>query len=368
MRIGYDAFPMGHQHGGIGVYTRQLLQSMLASEHVQEEFVAYLPKNMHEDPFPPPGGKFGGLTWVRTDRFSLRWRGKADKLDLYHGTNFKFHTQGRYGVVLNIHDLWLDRHPEYSKKVFGQTLSSLRARRRAARASHIIAISHSTAKDIEECYGIAQEKITVVYPGVSGEFYPHHHEEQFSRVRTRIGLPTQPYILFIGGADPRKNHQALFEAFATHADLKQRYYLVAVGDPLHYMGDLQQTGKQFDILDRTVFPGSVSRDELRMLYSHAELFVFPSRCEGFGFPVLEAMACGVPVVTSSTTALPEVAGDAAVLVDPDNHFDLGRAMVRVLDDQGLQEILRKKGFDRVKQFSWEQTARKTLDVYKTLCR
>lgn len=368
MRIGYDAFPIGQTHGGIGVYVRQLLQSMVTYSQAEDEFIAYVPKDIGEDPFPYPAVRSGSLTWVRTDRFSLRWRGKADRLDLYHGTNFKFHTQGRFGVVLNIHDLWLDRHPEYSKKVFGQKLSSIRTRRRAARASHIIAISHATAKDIETYYGIAQEKISVVYPGVSEAFYPNCHDEQFSRVRKRLGLPEQPYLLFIGGADPRKNHQTLFDAFGAHAELKGQYYLVAIGDSSHHMGDLVQTGQRFGILDRIIFPGSISLDDLRILYSHAQLFIFPSRCEGFGFPVLEAMACGAPVVTSNTTALPEVAGDAAVLVDPENPSELGKAMVRVLNDPGLQGTLRKKGFDRVKQFSWERAARETMNVYKMLCR
>ncbi len=284
MRIGYDAFPIGHTHGGIGVYASQLLKSMVACAQGEEHFFAYLPQKTQSDPFVPSGGGAKRLTWIRSNRFSLRWRGATDHLDLYHGTNFKFHTQGRHGVVLNIHDLWLDRHPEYSKKLFGQQYSTLRAKRRAKKATHIIAISKATAMDIEECYEVASEKISVVYPAVSDVFYPDRQEEAFLKLQARLGLQRRPYILFIGGADPRKNHQVLFEAFADSSDLKREYCIVAVGDPSHHFGNFVESAKRFNILDRVVLPGSVSLEELRLLYSYAETFVFPSRCEGFGFP------------------------------------------------------------------------------------
>jgi glycosyltransferase involved in cell wall biosynthesis len=142
---------------------------------------------------------------------------------------------------------------------------------------------------------------------------------------------------------------------------------VLVGDIHHRFGDLLQTARTLGLERRVVCTGRLPIEDIRLLYSHADLFVFPSIYEGFGMPVLEAMACGAPVITSNRTALPEVAGDAAVLVNPEDAEELGEAMVRVLEDQTLRATLKEKGLKRAKQFTWERAARQTMALYRELC-
>src|SRR5947208_2754067 len=186
-------------------------------------------------------------------------------------------------------------------------------------------------------------------------------------LRRRIGLHADKYILFIGGADPRKNHATLVAAFAGRAEQLKSHALVLVGDRVHPFGSYMKTVRAHGLEAQVVCPGRLPSEDLRLLYSAAELFVFPSIYEGFGMPVLEAMACGAPVITSNTTSLPEVAGDAAILINPLNAGELGEAIVRVLSDEKLREGLRARGLERVKQFTWERAARHTMEVYREVC-
>lgn len=366
MRIGIDAFPITNKYGGIGRYTRNLLKGLLALKS-DEEFFAYVSMGSQKHVELETWESCSRLKRVEVRKHFLRWRGWLDKLDLYHGTNYKVQTMGRLGGVVTIHDLWLDRHPEYSKKVLGQRMSFFRTRRRASQVVRVITVSEHSAKDIQELYGLSKDRIAVIPNGVSGEFRPDYEEVRVSRLRSRYGLPAEPYILFMGGADPRKNHLALFRAYAIKPTLRESHFLVVVGNPVHRLGSIRETARTLGISDRVVCTGRVNTDDLRLLYSNAALFVFPSRYEGFGLPILEAMACGTPVITSNTTAPPEVAGDAAILVNPDEVDQLGEAIVRVLQDPILQVDLRAKGFERAGQFTWERTARETLALYREIC-
>jgi glycosyltransferase involved in cell wall biosynthesis len=188
-----------------------------------------------------------------------------------------------------------------------------------------------------------------------------------AELRRRFAIPTERFILFVGGADPRKNHQSLLRACVRLPELLAEHSLIMVGDAVHRFGDIRQTARTFGLEHRTLCVGRLSVADMRAFYSHAEVFVFPSLYEGFGLPVLEAMACGVPVITSATTSLPEVAGDAALLVNPEDVEALADAITRVLEDHDLRDILRAKGFDRVKQFTWERVARRTMELYREMC-
>jgi len=363
MKIGFDASPIIQSVGGVARYARNLLKALLALES-GDSFVGYVPvgasPNLNWS--QNSGGEF--LKWVEVGRYNFHQRGVLDQLDLYHGTNFKIQTSGRFGTILTIHDLWLDRHPEYSKKFFGQRLSFYRTRRRARHANRIIADSHFTAAEIQELYGIPAEKISVIHLGLTSDFFPDQDEAKFSELRQRIGLPNLPYIFFVGGADPRKNHRVLLQAFSHHLFLRQNYYLVVVGSSTSRVGSIQQTSQELGILDKVVCVNNVSVEDLRLLYSQAAVFVFPSRYEGFGFPVLEAMACGVPVIASKVSSIPEVAGTAALLVSPENEDELAHAITRVLQDPILQDVLRQQGLERSKAFLWSRTALETLKIYQ----
>jgi len=368
MKIGFDATPLIHPVGGIARYAKDLLKAILDLKS-GDTLIGYIPVGASSQ-LPWPAGEYHGhLEWVEIGPCSFRRRGSVDQLDIYHGTNFKLQTSGRYGTVLTIHDLWLDRHPEYSKKLFGQRLSFIRTKRRVQQATRVIAVSEFTAKEIQELYEVPANKISVVHHGISKEFFPDPSPtKNFSGLRERLGIPDKPFVLFIGGTNPRKNHQTLFKALANNTFLCRDHSLVVVGSTSFKELTLEKTIHAFGLEECVVCVEQVSLIELRMLYSRASLFVFPSRYEGFGFPVLEAMACGVPVITSGCSALPEVAGDAAILVDPENSEALEQAMVQVLQDLDLQHTLRQKGLARAASFDWMRTAEQTLQVYHAIAQ
>ena len=366
MRIGFDANPMVGDMGGVGWHSYHLLRTMLAQQK-EIDFLAYAKPGAEEPDSVKvwPGAE--RLEWMNSSRWGMAKRGASDRLDLYHGTNFKMQTVGRYGGVVTIHDLWLDRHPEYSKKMLGQWSSSFKTRQTALRARKAVTVSEFSARELVELYGLKREHVVVIPNGVSEDFTPRKDAPAMAELRKRIGLKAAPYILFLGGADPRKNHQIFLEAAEMVRGKLGPRMLVLVGSPIHPFGNYEETARRRNLSDKVLCPGRLSMNDLQLLYSSTDLFVFPSLYEGFGMPVLEAMACGAPVLTSNSTALAEVAGDAALLADPQDALALGEAMIRALEDEALRAALKVKGFDRAKQFSWEQAAVKTIALYRELC-
>ena len=366
MKIGFDANPMVGDMGGVGWHCYHLLRTMLATQE-GIDVVAYAKPGAER---PEAVGAWPGvarLQWVNASRWGMGKQGLSDQLDLYHGTNFRMQTVGRYGGLVTIHDLWLDRHPEYSKKMLGQWPSAFKTRQTALRARRTITVSEFSARELVELYGLKREHIQVIPNGVSEDFVPRLDEPAMAALRKRIGLKADRYVLFVGGADPRKNHQTFLEAVEKVRKKLGSRMLVLVGSPIQPFGNYEETARRRSLQEKVLCPSFVSTFDLQLLYSAADLFVFPSLYEGFGMPVLEAMACGAPVVTSNSTALAEVAGDAAVLADPQDARALGEAMVRVLEDESLRAALRVKGLARAKQFSWEQAASKTIALYRDVC-
>lgn len=365
MRVGIDASPVVGDLGGVGVVTHHLLKGLLTLNEPLD-LVAYV----------PPGALRRGclegwpasprLRWVEAGRWQMAARGKTDGLDLFHGTNFKMRTAGRYGGVVTLHDLWLDRHPEYSTKWLGQSLSSFRTRRTAWRAKRVITVSEHAAGEIQSLYGIPRSRLSVIHNGVTPVFLTLPGSDRMQAVRDQLQLADRPYILFVGGADPRKNHRTVVRAFARRRYEWKDHLLVLVGDAEHRFGSYRRSVQAEHIEEAVRCPGRVSSEDLHALYAGASVFVFPSLYEGFGMPVLEAMASGAPVVTSNTTALPEVAGDAALLVNPESPDELGEAVTRILQDEPLRRSLQAKGKERVKQFTWDRTARQTFGVYREI--
>ncbi len=366
MRIGIDANPMVGDMGGVGWHSYHLLRTMLA-QHEGIDFLAYAKPGADQPDSVKAWPGVERLQWINSSRWGMGKRSSSDQLDLFHGTNFKMQTVGRYGGVVTIHDLWLDRHPEYSKKMLGQWPSSFKTRQTALRARKAITVSEFSARELVELYGLKREHIRVIPNGVSEDFVPRRDDQTMEELRKRIGLTAEHYVLFIGGADPRKNHQTFLEAAEMVRKKLGSRMLVLVGSPIHPFGDYEKTARRRSLLEKVLCPGRVSTNDLQLLYSSADLFVFPSLYEGFGMPILEAMACGAPVLTSNSTALAEVAGDAALLADPQDARALGEAMIRVLEDEPLRAALKVKGFARAKQFSWEQAAAKTVELYRQVC-
>ncbi len=362
-RIGFDAGPVHAIYSGIGQYVRQLFPAMYQ-----------LNSSIDWVGFSSARQKTRPIGWESLDALTLKpfesrwlpeWMGhSSESLDLFHGTNFKARNYGQKKTVLTIHDLWLDRNPASSKKLFGQGISSWKTRRGAILAEKIIAVSEFTKQEIHEVFGIPLEKIAVIYHGCSGDMFPDHDEKTWNDLRVRLGLSERPFILFVGGAEPRKNHRVLFEAFAQCPKLVKECSLIAVGDETVKEESLRRTAQTFGLSENVQCPGSLSIGDLRVLYSHATVFVYPSHYEGFGIPLLEAMACGTPIITGQETALPEVAGNAASYVNVHDPEQLSAMLEQLLNDSELTERLRMNGFKRVKQFTWEKAARETLEVYQ----
>jgi glycosyltransferase involved in cell wall biosynthesis len=277
------------------------------------------------------------------------------------------HTTGRYGGIVTVHDLWLERYPEYSKKAFGQRASSRRAKSTAQRARAVVTVSEFSAREIADIYDVPEDRIEVIHNGVSEDFQPVIDEVAIGSLERELSLPASGFILFVGGADPRKNHRTFLRGVQQCLSALRGRAIVLVGDAVHPFGDYRETVRELGIEAHIRCPGRMSRQRLRLLYSYADVFVFPSLYEGFGMPILEAMACGAPVITSTTSALPEVAGGAAILVNPEDPEELGQAMVSLLDDPHAREQARSRGFVRAKSFSWSDAAARTLALYRRLC-
>ena len=367
MRIGIDANPLVGDRGGIGWHTYYLLRELLVARP-DAMFLAYLRPGSHP---PEETQRWSGaerLTWVTASKWSMKGRGRTDRLDLYHGTNFRMHTEGRYGGIVTIHDLWLERFPQYSSKFLGQKLSSYKTKRTAARAKKVVTVSRFSAGELVELFGLSPHRIAVIPNGVSEDFFPRNDADAFQALKQRIGLTADRFLLFIGGADPRKNHRVVLEAASQIPTHLEGRTLVFAGTPIHPFGSYEGTAKFYGLTGRVLCPGRLSQGELQLLYSYADLFIFPSLYEGFGLPVLEAMACGAPVITSKTTALGEVAGDAAMLVDPDNAREVADSIIQVLENDTLRASLKAKGFERIKQYTWTESARQTCELYASLLR
>lgn len=259
--------------------------------------------------------------------------------------------------VVTIHDLgylhFPDAHP------LGQRLYLDLSTRFSARfATHLIADSRATKNDLTRHYHTPPDKITVIYPGFDSTL----HRVDPALVRAKYNLPDN-YLLHVGTLQPRKNLLRLIESISNLQSPFTNYPLLLAGNPGWLSAPILAAARQHPNLRLL---GYVPDEDLAGLYSGATAFVFPSLYEGFGFPVLEAMACGLPVICSSTSSLPEVAGAAALLVDPLDTVALTAAMTRVLNDPALRAELTTKGDEQIKKFSWARAARETLDVLENV--
>ena len=338
MHIALDAtYSLDRNLSGVGVYSREILFG-LARSHPQDRFqFCYRPH------------RFLRSFRDRLPRNAARrvLRG-APKADLFHALNQRVDAPARR-TVTTFHDLFVFTS-EYSTPEF-RTRFIEQARSAASRSDLIIAVSRFTANQIEEILGVESERIRVI---------PHG-------VRVRDEAPSasrQNLVLFVGAIQRRKNVRALVRAFE-HMPASWRLALAGAADGFGAAEELHAVESSPRRSDIDVL-GYVTQTQLEALYAQARIFAFPSLDEGFGMPVLEAMANSVPVITSQRSALPEVAGDAALLVNPDDSEEIAAALVRLASDEGLCADLARRGRERALQFSWESTLAKTWEVYKEL--
>lgn len=283
------------------------------------------------------------------------------KIDLFHGLDARMYGSRRVKNVVTIHDI-----PQHSNPYSGTRHPEKKIRRYEAimaRADRIIAVSEYTKADILKFYSIPDEKIDVVPLGVEARFRPREGPEVQAAV-LRYGIPL-PYLLHVGRIERKKNLCRTLEAYARIKKRMSRpVRFVLAGTPGPGAEEVYQAIERFHLGRDVHLAGYVRQEDLPALYSGATAFLFPSLYEGFGMPILEAMACGAPVLTSSVTSLPEVAGDSALLVDPFDVESIAAGMLRLLEEPELREEYIRKGYERAKAFTWEETARRTLAVYR----
>jgi glycosyltransferase involved in cell wall biosynthesis len=265
-------------------------------------------------------------------------------------------------MVLTIHDIGWERFPEIYPKALALRLS-YQVRSSARRAQHIIASSYYTADDLVSVYGVPHSKISVVYPAVNPDLARVEDRELSNATLARHAIKT-PYILYVGSIEPKKNVHRLIEAFALLArESDVAHTLVIAGRPLWLAEPILQLPTRLGIAERVRFLGAVPQEDLAALYSGASAFAFLGMYEGFGYPPLEALACGAPVLAARRTSLPEVLGDAAMLVDPDDACAVAGALARLLKDEQLCAKLRARGLARSAQFQLATHARQIEAVY-----
>jgi glycosyltransferase involved in cell wall biosynthesis len=260
-----------------------------------------------------------------------------------------------------VHDLTFMRYPEHAPPGLVSYLNEA-VPRSVRRARLILADSESTRRDLIEMLQTPPDKVRVVYAGVGSEFRPVTDVVALAAVKTRYQL-AQPFILTVGTLQPRKNHLRLVQAFSRVAAAHRDVRLVIAGGKGWSYDETAAEIARLNLGDRVIFPGFVSEEDLAAVYSLARALAFPSLYEGFGLPVLEAMACGTPVVCANASSLPEVAGDAAVLVDPLDVDGLAEALERVLDDDVLRQELIRRGHERAARFTWAAAANALLAAY-----
>jgi glycosyltransferase involved in cell wall biosynthesis len=260
--------------------------------------------------------------------------------------------------VVTIHDLGYLREPQ-AHRPLDRLYLDLSNRYHVRAATRLLAISQATKDDLVRRYGVRPERVTVTYLAAGEEMRPVEDPASVAELKSRLGLAGD-YLLYVGTLQPRKNLERLVQAFALVAAQRPALQLVIAGKKGWMYEEIFAQVRRLGLEGRVVFPGYVAVEDLPALYTGALAFVFPSLYEGFGMPVLEAMACGAPVVASNTSSLPEVTGNAALLVDPTDVAALAAALLRIAGDSALRSDLRARGLVQAARFSWERCARETL--------
>jgi glycosyltransferase involved in cell wall biosynthesis len=366
-RIGIDFHVVSGIYQGVRTYLSNLIEAMLKIENEltyfiyaknPEEFTRWQNDHSKVTPkkLPSSSGRFNLL--IGFPICAIR-----DKLSLFH-SQYVLPMFLSCKSVLTIHDILFESNPEFFPELHRRLLKFF-VPFSAKRASRIIADSEFTKKQIIQYYNIPEGKVTVIYLGSSDKFIPIKNINLITSVLGKYGIKKK-YILFVGRIEPRKNIVGLLKAFDFIKKRgKKDLCLVIVGnqDKIFNEKELINKIEKLELSSDIIFTGGISEEDLPVLYNGAEVLVYPAFAEGFGLPVLEAMACGTPVITSNTTSLPEVAGDATLLVNPYNFTEIGESLERVLYNPQIRKELSDKGLQKAKQFSWDKAARKTLEVY-----
>jgi glycosyltransferase involved in cell wall biosynthesis len=377
MRVALEEPMHGAGRGGVSTYVRNLIRELPKADPEGDYFVfAYFFRDYERKLalLPDPAGEgFERLVprWPESLVDKIEWNLgipvlkpflEAKKIDLFHAHRIPRRKPKR--CVATIHDLFPVVHPDWTSDFLIDQYDRI-LKPGIERVDRVIAVSEHTKKDLMEHWRVPEEKIAVTHEGVDRDLFRPLPEAEKKRLREKLGLPER-FVLMIGPFDPWCHPGNVPRALARLPEPLWDVGLVFAGKGGQTRKEVERIVLEEGLVDRTVWTGYVPQPELVGLYNLAEALVYPSFYEGFGLPVLEAMSCGTPVVTANTSSLPEVAGDAAILVDPADVDALADAIRRAIDEPSERETLIRKGLERAERMSWAETARKTLDVYRSV--
>jgi glycosyltransferase involved in cell wall biosynthesis len=358
---------------GVGTYIRNVVRTLgrldrdnkylLIGPSAKVEEIGALPANFHAVPLLGPERSVKGYWEFRAVLQRLN-------CDLLHVPNVFSVPRGLpCPYVMTVHDL-LEHMSRGERNSLWRSVHFQLTRRVLSGAARIFAVSNFTKMEMEKLFGISPKRIEVVYNAIDERFLHGHASAADRELIAKRYQVTYPFLLYAGRVSAHKNVVRMIEAFSAlkgelekdnaFPDLK----LIIIGDDLSGNPDLRRTVVRSGVQNDVRFLGFVPIEVLRIFYDSAKIFVFPSLYEGFGLPPLEAMAHGTPVVTSNVSSLPEVVGNAAVLVNPENVFEIMRALHRVLLDHGLRERMKERSYVQAGKFSWEKSVRRILEVYR----
>lgn len=385
MRIGINARCLQTENTGLANYAINLLINLLSISPLEEYYLfsprqekrlslkAYLRQGpsgdrCHEVLSWPITLKSGSLVSqfikVFWEKFYLTHELNRYQVDLLHDPSFSLPFNYQKPKILTVHDLSFLRFPAaftartyfYHKLFLGKVIEM---------ADIVIAVSENVKQDIKEFYRTKDKKLRVIYEGVN-DIYLEPDDCGMNGKASNKFTAGKPYILSVSAMNPRKNIPRILKAFSLLKDRHKDLLLVLVGRKAWGCADIEKTVNELDLNGRIIFTGYVDDNTLRCLYKNSLAFLYPSLYEGFGLPLLEAMACGTPVITSNISAMPEIAGQAALLVDPFNHCQIAEAIESILVNAPVRNELIRQGKERLKCFSWRRAAEQTLEVYRSL--
>ena len=365
LRIAIDARKI--RDYGIGTYLRNLLRQLSRLDSETEYVV--LCYSADGPSFEELGQNFRTIPekarpYSVGEQLRIPLDLRREKVDLFHAPHYVLPPLTPCKAVVTIHDCIHLRFPQYLPNRLGYAYARSSMWMATHRANRVLTVSEASKRDILRYFRVPERKIDVIYNAIDDRLGETPTPEEIERVRERYQL-NAPYVLYAGNIKPHKNLERLIEAFHT---LRQdpdlgHVKLLIIGDEISKYATLRRAVHRYKLHKYVRFFGFVPDKTLAVLYRLARVFVFPSLYEGFGFPPLEAMASGTPVITSNVSSLPEVVGDAALLIDPLDPNEIAQAIRRVLMDSDLRDDLSQRGLRRVKEFSWERSVRRVREIY-----
>lgn len=373
MHICIDVSPTAQKHAGLGRYAGEIARALADDPTVDLSLFynrdgdAVLPDYLSQMPYKTVN--IGNKPWRMGVFASQMTRWPMDNTfganDIFHATNHLLAHFRQARTVYTLHDLIFLRYPEHHKN-YNRWYLTLTMPHYLKAADVIITPSECSKQDALEYYHLPEQKIKVIYEAAAPHFKPTPDPTALQRVRHKYNVP-DPFILHVATIEPRKNLIRLLDACQTLLIDYPALKLVFIGKKGWLYEAFFQHIKDLGLEDRVVFPGYVDEADLPIFYQLAEVFVFPSLYEGFGLPPLEAMACGAPVVSSNSSSLPEVVGDAGLLVEPTDTAALAQAIRRVLADADLRADLKQRALAQAAKFSWAKAIEAHKAVYASLC-